>query len=166
MKYFAYGSNMSLSRIKSRISSAVPVGTHYLPQHNLCFHKASKDGSGKCDAFKTKNKDDFVWGRLYEIDSSDKEKLDGFEGLGYGYEIKDVIVFDESGLYHKAFTYYATDIDENLIPYSWYKQHVIYGAQEAKLSDDYIEKIKQYPEKKDTDNEREKKELAIYNQNK
>jgi gamma-glutamylcyclotransferase len=53
MYYFAYGSNMSLSRLRERVPSAEAVGCFSLNGHDLRFHKLSKDGSGKCDAFFT-----------------------------------------------------------------------------------------------------------------
>lgn len=49
--YFAYGSNMSSARLRARVPSCRPIGIAFLPGHELRFHKRSKDGSGKCDAF-------------------------------------------------------------------------------------------------------------------
>ncbi len=48
MKYFAYGSNMSLARLKGRVPSAKRLGMFCLRNHQLAFHKISKkDGSAK-----------------------------------------------------------------------------------------------------------------------
>lgn len=55
MKYFAYGSNMSLLRLWQRVPSAVRIGVFTLQGHQLRFHKLGKDGSGKCDAYQTNN---------------------------------------------------------------------------------------------------------------
>jgi len=35
-------------------------------------------------------------------------------------------------------TYFATDIEKSVIPYHWYKQHVLRGALEHNLPRDYI----------------------------
>ena len=53
MLYFAYGSNMSIRRLQSRDINPVKVNVARLYGHTLKFHKPSKDGSGKCDVFKT-----------------------------------------------------------------------------------------------------------------
>jgi hypothetical protein len=50
-EYFAYGSNMETARLRERMPSAKPLGVAKLSGHELRFHKRSKDGSGKCNAF-------------------------------------------------------------------------------------------------------------------
>jgi hypothetical protein len=55
MLYFAYGSNMSVSRLVARTPSAQPLGRCALRGHQLRFHKVGGDGSAKCDAFHTGN---------------------------------------------------------------------------------------------------------------
>ena len=94
--YFAYGSNMSCKRLQKRVSTAKSKGKAVLRSHRLKFHKVSKDGSGKCDIVPS-NESAVVWGRLYHIDARDKERLDCYEGVGYGYDKKCVTVESESG---------------------------------------------------------------------
>ena len=106
--YFAYGSNMSLKRLRKRIGSAAPIGRGVLRCHRLAFHKVSKDKSGKCD-IPPATDCDVVWGRLYHIDDRDKGRLDRYEGVGYGYEKKCVTVESESGETVRAMTYYVKD---------------------------------------------------------
>ena len=55
------------------------------------------------------------------------------EGLGAGYEEKRVTVSRRGGVSVVALTYYATRIDETLLPYAWYKHHVLAGAREMAL---------------------------------
>lgn len=162
MKYFAYGSNMSLRRIQFRIPNAQWVGNYRLEQYALRFHKKSIDGSGKCDAFFTGNDEDYVLGTVYEISEEDKQTLDIIEGVGAGYEIKSVSVDDESGVPIEAFLYYATDIDPSRKPYSWYKIHVLTGALEAFFPQAYLESINNIDVIVDQDKARELQELAIY----
>ena len=38
LNYFAYGSNMSLARLRARIPSAEKVGSFMLREHSLRFH--------------------------------------------------------------------------------------------------------------------------------
>jgi hypothetical protein len=90
--YFAYGSDMLTPRLRHRAPSSVLLSTASLPQHRLHFHKRSKDGSGKCNAFRTGNASDAVYGALFEIPQEEKRKLDRTEGLGSGYHEQSVQV--------------------------------------------------------------------------
>ena len=46
MRYFAYGSNMSIARLSERAPSAEVIGVARLRSHVLRFHKVGTDGSG------------------------------------------------------------------------------------------------------------------------
>ena len=162
MKYFAYGSNMSLSRLRKRVSSARRINSYTLRAHALRFHKASKDGSGKCDAFQTEDPNDFILGTVFEINPGEKKYLDKAAGLGYGYNEKPVVVQDCTGNELDAVTYYATEIDESLKPYCWYKNHVLVGAEESSLPKWYIQKIYEFECIKDLDKGRNAKQSAIH----
>jgi len=160
--YFSYGSNMSSKRLQQRVPSATFVSTASLVEHELRFHKKSHDGSAKCDAFETGNPDDIVIGTLFKIEQSEKYHLDEAEGLGYGYDIKHVKVLLPSGIIQEAFTYFATDIEETLLPYLWYHNHVVTGAREFHLPPEYIDRIEQVKTIDDPDKQRHQKESAIY----
>jgi gamma-glutamylcyclotransferase len=163
MYYFAYGSNMSIARLRERVPSASLIGCHTLGAHDLRFHKASKDGSGKCDACFTDNSDDIVYGALFEMDPAQKSDLDRAEGLGSGYELKEVNVIAADGSFINATTYVATKINKNLKPYSWYVNHVLVGAKETSLPVDYIQKkIEAVEAIEDDDKERYAKEHAVH----
>lgn len=163
MKYFAYGSNMSLPRLRKRAPSSERVGVFTLAEHVLKFHKVSKkDGSGKCDAHFTGNPDDFVVGALFEISDNERVALDKAEGLGCGYQDKIVQVSDDQGKIIEAVTYYATDTDSSLKPYSWYLYHVVYGAKETGVPAAYLKAIESTQSIEDLDKSRDAKERAIY----
>jgi gamma-glutamylcyclotransferase len=160
MFYFAYGSNMSFKRLNERISNITRLGVATLYQHDLRFHKASeKDGSGKCDIFETNDPEHLVIGVVYEIDPVEKPTLDKYEGLGY--EVKQVSV-DMNGKLITAYAYFATLIDQELKPLHWYKEHVLRGARENSLPDDYVSKIEMVDSVDDHDVDRHKRELEIY----
>ncbi len=163
MKYFAYGSNMSLNRLHQRVPSAIVLGTFSLGNHELRFHKHGKDDSGKCDAFYTGDNNTVVMGVLYEIDESEKIVLDRAEGLGYGYDEKEVVVSNSKGNVERAFTYCATNINALLNPFTWYKEHVLIGAREANLPKEYIENIQEIHAEKDHNSGRESEQQAIHN---
>jgi len=161
--YFSYGSNMSSKRLKKRVRSAEVISRGILVGHELKFHKKSKkDGSGKCDAFFTDNPTDNIYGVIYSINEKDLDKLDKFEALGHGYEKKPVVIKRFNGNDVKAFTYYATDIDEGLKPYTWYKYHVLHGAVENNLPPDYISFIDSFNSNADPDKENAVDELSMY----
>ena len=162
MLHFAYGSNMSVKRMKKRVRGAKPLGTASLSEHQLKFHKVGGDESAKCDAFYTGEAEDVVYGVLYELNEEDKETLDRAEGLGRGYEIKEVTVVDSQGKEIQAFTYYATKIDETLFPYHWYKNHVVRGAEEAGLPQKYLTKLFRIVSREDPDAQRTYTENNIY----
>ncbi len=162
MHYFAYGSNMSISRLGQRVRVAHRVGLCRLESHELRFHKAGKDGSAKCDAFETENPAHFVLGSLFTIDAATKPQLDQVEGLGYGYEEKWVTVIDGSGQRFEAFTYCATSIDQSLKPFSWYLNHVLVGARECGVPAGYLARIEQIEYIEDPDILRDQRERAIH----
>lgn len=141
--YFAYGSNMSSERLRARAPSAISLGKAWLPHYALRWHKLGRDGSGKCNVeFAGPDSTEVVWGVLYEIDCRDKPGLDADEGLGMGYDEGIVDIHTDSGV-RRALTYTARPdkIDPALRPLGWYKEHVLHGAHEHGLPDDYVVRI-------------------------
>lgn len=161
MLCFSYGSNMSLARLQDRVPSAQFVAIATLPAHRLRFHKVSRDGSGKCDAEETGNPEDSVIGVVYEILDDEKTALDRKEGLGSGYDEKEVEVTTDQGRL-TALIYFATNTDSQLKPYRWYKEHVLIGARKNGLPSEYIAQIEAMEAIEDPDTERHDRELAIY----
>ncbi|MDE0178311.1 MAG: gamma-glutamylcyclotransferase [Gammaproteobacteria bacterium] len=140
--YFAYGSNMSSERLRARTPSAISLGRARLPGYTLRWHKLGRDGSGKCDIEPSDAPGTAVWGVLYGINSTEKAGLDAVEGLGVGYDQHTVRV--ETGtVVREAITYKARPdmIDAALRPLDWYKAHVLHGATEHGLPDEYVARI-------------------------
>ena len=162
MNYFAYGSNIAKARILERINSAEFITRGYLLNHRLSFHKIGQDGSAKCDAFETGNMRDSVLGALYRIDPAEKEQLDQVEGLGNGYDEKEVTIMTDSGERMTALTYFATKIDKDLKPFHCYKEHVLIGAREHDFPEEYIGQHLLVESIEDPDNERAERELGIH----
>lgn len=160
--YFAYGSNMSSRRLLARLAHIEKVGTFSLAQHQLAFHKKGDDGSAKADAFFTGNNTDQILGVAYRVSSKDIAILDQIEGVGAGYERKQVSIVNHLGESLDAVTYYATKIDHSLAPYNWYHHHVLLGALQAKLPTDYVAKIESVNAIQDPDKQRRKREANIY----
>jgi cation transport regulator ChaC len=140
--YFAYGSNMSTARLTApdRAPSARALGTGYVVGRRLTFDKVGRDGTAKCDCELTGGEGDRIYGVLFDVQEDDRARLDLIEGLGIGYDIAEVEVVTENGLV-KAWTYVATVKDSALRPYHWYKQHVLRGARDGGLPEEYIRRI-------------------------
>ena len=138
--YFAYGSNLHPVRLIERVPSARLLGPVCIGQHQLKYHKRSHDGSGKCNILYTENPKDKVYGALYSIQPEHKQLLDHFEGLGYGY-IDDDISVELKGKSYQCFTYRAQNqyIEDDILPYHWYRDLVLYGAKYLGFPEDYIQ---------------------------
>ena len=162
MNYFAYGSNMSYARIRARVPHVEKIGAYRLVEHTLRFHMPSKDGSGKCDAFFTGNEEDFVLGVVYDIDEQSKAILDDIEGLGTSYLEKEVQLISLSGEPLTARTYYANQINKRLKPYFWYRYHVLTGARESAMPEEYIQHLEQLACMMDPDRQREQEQHSVY----
>jgi hypothetical protein len=162
LRYFAYGSNMSLPRLRQRVPGARAVARATLGGHTLRWHKRGRDGSGKCDAFAVNDEQAFLNGVLFEIPAVQKAALDTVEGLGSGYEEKAIELQLAGGERADALTYYATDIQPELRPFCWYKYHVLAGARQFSLPQEYQGTIESVVARDDVNRRRREMELEIY----
>jgi cation transport regulator ChaC len=160
--YFAYGSNMSVRRLRQRVASARPLGRALLERHDLRFHKTGRDHSGKCDAFFTDRPRDAIYGVVYRLAPADKLLLDRIEGLGAGYDEKRVRVALANGGELEAVTYVATHLDSRLQPFCWYKTHVLAGARDAALPAAYVNRIRAVDVRRDPNRRRRAREEAVH----
>ncbi|MCZ6521928.1 MAG: gamma-glutamylcyclotransferase [Bacteroidetes bacterium] len=154
MLIFCYGSNMCRERFEQRIPSSRYITSACLDSHQLKFHKKSIDGSAKADAYYTGRVEDKVWGVVNKIDPKQKVLLDEYEGLGVGYDHKEVEVGDVEGKKYKTWVYFAIKIGKNLKPYKWYKEFVLAGALQHGLPPSYIKKIATMPHHLDKNRQR------------
>lgn len=141
MRYFAYGSNMSVARLRERAPSAEVIGVARLRQHQLRFNKVGGDGSGKCNAWWTGKGADVVFGVIYELDDADRLALDVAESLGVGYQAQTVELELDDGAITHAEVYVAIPVNDELAPFDWYHALVVAGAREHCLPETYIQRI-------------------------
>ena len=136
MRYAAYGSNLHPVRLARRIASARLIGTTYLPDWSLRFHKRSVDASGKCSIQQGSSGVHFA---IYDISEADKQILDGIEGAGSGYSEISLVM----PAYGRCFSYTASEtyIDDTLEPYDWYRALVLAGARLLAFPKDYVSAI-------------------------
>ncbi|BCZ81930.1 hypothetical protein PTKU64_56050 [Paraburkholderia terrae] len=152
---------MSVRRLAARLPSAKVVARGFVTGYKLAFDKVSKDGSGKCDCEHTGNDGDRVYGVIFLVLCSERAALDRFEGAGNGYTPSNVRVETVAGEMN-ALTYVATNKQPGLQPYDWYKQHVVMGAREANLPEDYLREIESVVSTADPSPSRTEKELRAY----
>lgn len=157
---FAYGSNMSSARLRDRVPSARVIGRGVLHGHRIAWHKVSIDGSGKCDVEACNSPDAAVHGVVYVIDQAEKATLDRAEGLGKGYGERQVLI-EVNGAPFLATMYFATRKDSSLNSYSWYKAHVLAGAFEHKLPQEYIAMLEAAEDLQDPDATRHQTQMAL-----
>ena len=101
-RYFAYGSNLKLSRMRERVPSAHAEGAARLAGYRLVWDKRGRDGTGKANLRPHASSE--VWGVVYQLDARAWVSLDAHES---GYERLDVqISLQDEGLL--AQTYLST----------------------------------------------------------
>ena len=159
MLYAAYGSNLHPLRLSLRLPKSRFEGTGAIGGQRLRFHKRSKDRSGKCNIVAG---DGSIHVAIYELDEQEKDKLDQIEGVGSGYSVETI----EVPGFGECFTYIATEsyIDEQLRPYSWYKELVLVGCDALRLPIDYIAWIQQVTSIDDPDRARHDRNTRIVEQ--
>lgn len=110
------------------------------------FHKRSTDGSAKCSIVASPGG---LHVAVFDISVADKYVLDRIEGLGAGYA-ETVLSVPGAG---DCVSYIAekTHIDESLLPYDWYKELVLSGAQAHGFPEGYLARIREQPVSEDPD---------------
>lgn len=143
MLYFAYGSNMLGSRMKSRCPSAKAKFTAKLSKYELSFNKIGSDNTGKATIEHTGSNKDCVHGVVYDISAEDFEKLDMFEGVSGGhYQRNSIRVKDSSGNRVRVQVYIAVLVQEGLKPSKEYLGFLTKGARYFNIPDQYVQHIK------------------------
>jgi len=148
MTYFAYGSNMLTARLLFRCPGAEKIEPAFLIGYTLGFDKRSRDGSGKCTVRRTGSPSDVVHGVLFTIPQSQVPSLDRAEGEGTEYDRVLIQAKTKNDKTVPAETYIAKEakIDRHAIPYDWYLDLVVTGAEQHELPHTYIEGLrKEFP---------------------
>ena len=141
---FAYGSNLHIGRMRSRVPSAEPISIGYVAGRRIAFHKRSNDGSAKADASYTADPNDRVWGVIYRVHARETPILDRHEFLGIGYDRNQIGVVTPLGTTVTAWMYVARSdaIDRSIRPYFWYLEFIVTGAHQHRLPLCYIKSLR------------------------
>lgn len=141
--YFAYGSNLSSTRMRERVASARVVGPGRIADYRLALDKRGSDGSGKANLVAEPGAG--VWGVVYAIDAQDWTHLDAHEP---GYDRIGVEV--RTPLRHlSAWTYRARIRTDDPVAFDWYKRLIVEGAREHGLPPEWLEALVALPERPD-----------------
>ena len=142
--YFAYGSNMSIDRKTSRTGTIRQMVVVCLKGHRLAFNKRA-DNAREVYANIVPSPGDDVWGVAYRCNPEAIEKLDGYEGVSGGhYRRRQVDLTTRFGETLRAEVYIAGEahVVEESQPSDAYLDHLLKGAENHHLPDDYIAMIK------------------------
>ena len=103
-----------------------------------------------------------VPGALFSIPEDEKIRLDRAEGLGHGYDEREVTVTTAAGV-RRALTNVAqaSHVDDSLVPLSWYRDLAADGAAHLGLPQDHVAFLRRIPADLDTDDRRESEERAF-----
>lgn len=151
MKYAAYGSNLHPGRLRRRTGEARLIGTVAVDGLALRFHKrGSSDGSGKCNVIERPGSR--TWMAVFDIPDEGIARLDIAEGVGAGYE-QDWL---EAGGHGRCLIYraQASHIDDDLRPFSWYRDLVLAGCRVHGFPRAYLEAVEAVEATIDPDPER------------
>ena len=145
MKYFAFGSNMSITRIKKRLEYRPPYEVGFVEGYKLVFNKQAycKPGVGYANIIPSEN--DRVYGILYDVTNGDLSKLDIKEGVADNHYVRSMIDIHVDDTVIQAVTYIAHEsrIVDNLLPEKEYLAHLL--AARDLLPDEYIQKLENHP---------------------
>lgn len=146
---------MLTSRLTSRCPGAQARGWAIADGYSLEFLKKSRDGSGKATLVPLAGKK--CYGVIFEIPLDQRDALDRFEGSGY--ERTDTFeVLNAKGELVSTATYLSKEATRGLLPYHWYKAHIVEGAEKHGLPADYIGTLRSLVSNPDPDEARTKKE--------
>lgn len=146
--YFAYGSNVSPTRMVTRCRFARLIGTGRIDRHRLAFTWRSKTwGGGVADIVFTPGAS--VWGAIYELRASELDSLDAYEGVPIAYQRRRLTVVSAARSAWSAWAYSVVQKEAHVPPTKAYMQTILDGGREVGLPADYLlalEAIKTVPD--------------------
>ncbi len=141
--YFAYGSNMNPARKRERTGSVRQPRRVRLVGYRFAFNKLGRDDTGKANIIPDEG--GLVWGVAYRCSAEAMVALDRCEGVHVGqYERRFVEVLPDEGAQLAAIAYVALPerVQSGLRPTETYVQHILRGAQQHGLPDEYVEALR------------------------
>ncbi|GIW89400.1 MAG: gamma-glutamylcyclotransferase [Isosphaeraceae bacterium] len=145
--YFAFGSNLLRKQMEERIApeQMIEEGRARLSDYRIAFNKERKnDGTGKANI--VPDPKGTVWGVAYRISEAALVKMDRWEGVSGGHDVRKIVKVLDDEVELEAVTYVAGDtfINNSLRPSPKYLETILTGAQEHGLPEEYIESLKAF----------------------
>ncbi|MCL0091300.1 gamma-glutamylcyclotransferase [Dehalococcoidales bacterium] len=139
--YFAYGSNLNLTRMKNRCPHSRPLFKACLHDYELIFGinnygKSIKIESGAATIRQSKGKK--VFGAVYKISEGNLRSLDGYEGYPSLYGRITVEVFTKKGNPWKTITYIMEEPIEEIEPTPQYLSVIKQGYGDWRIPIDVL----------------------------
>ena len=135
---------MSSQRLRERIPDARSLGCARLEGWRLCCNKPGSDGSGKANL--VADAAAVTWGVLFTFDVVHWPTLDRFEP---GYERVVCRVIDSAERSRPAQVYLSSADGAQRPVVGGYRDHLLAGAREHGLPDDYIAMLGRVPIRSD-----------------
>ncbi len=139
--YFAYGSNMSSARLLARVTAAEPLGRAFVSDWQLAFNKPGRDGSGKANLVPAAGA--VTWGVAWTLPEDPWPLLDGFEP-GYERGVFRLLRTDDRELHAHVYLYECSADAPSIPPSNDYLDHLLTGALEHDLPEDYIANLRSF----------------------
>ena len=134
--YFAYASNLKKSNLEHSLGSKIDNFLDgRLLDYGFRFNVKNADGKARANIIVSESED--VFGAIYEIENTVKEKLLASEP---GYKLIEVNIETQTG-YVPALTFISDEDAEGLYPAKDYLKSIREGAKEHKLPEEYLEFI-------------------------
>jgi gamma-glutamylcyclotransferase len=142
---FAYGSNMNSEQVRARCTNAKLVAVAKLPDHQLAFYGNTPEWDGAEETVLPAPGNE-VWGVIYELTPSDKEKLDDwqdalFDGSG-AYFHSPAKVTDQQGKEYSVLLYKKAKLGNPEKPSEEYLNFIVQGAVERGLPAAYVDQLR------------------------
>lgn len=141
IKYFAYGSNLNLSKLKERGIEYQLIGKAVLKDWKLVFEVVDPEQEGVSYANIIPFDGEVVEGAVFEIDKVNRIKIDKYEGVPDFYVRDEVEVVVESGGEITCMTYLANpfSVSGKLKPTKSYLREIL-DSQEF-FSQEYFKRL-------------------------
>jgi gamma-glutamylcyclotransferase (GGCT)/AIG2-like uncharacterized protein YtfP len=141
LRYFAYGSNMDWQQMQRRCLSAKFVGVARLADYRFAIARHSRLRScGTANICAEPGSE--VWGVVYDVSDQDLTTLDGFED-GYRRERALVYALNDGDGPLEVIVYIADKENGVPLPNAAYKQHILDGARQWHLPQEYCDMLEQ-----------------------
>jgi len=162
--YFAYGSNLFQPWLERRVGSVTVLAIGFVPVTELRYNKRSTDGSGKANLVQSSQILTPAQGVIYRLSALQLESLDRAEGAGKHYA-RTIIPVNVANDTLDCQVYLAKDdyIDDDLQPYTWYRDLILAGARSQGLTDEYIQFLARFEAAPDPKLARERKARILLN---